>query len=621
MSAIAGIIYTDGRVAQTEELAPAIAEMEEWGPDGMSVWAEGSAALAHLALHATPEAEHERWPLCGAHGDVLIADARLDNRDELIRALRPTPRSSHPVTDAALILAAHERWGDEAPYHLIGDFAYALWNPRKQLLQLVRSPFGLKSLYYRIEPDCIFFASTLRAVLALEPRGTLNLPWVASVLTRRTTAFEESAIVEIRKVPIAHLVHIDVASGHESRQRFWQPTLSDEFTRWSEEEWAESFCETFEQAVKASLRSPGPIAMSVSGGLDSSTLALLTHRLMHEEERLPQRPVYTYSLRMAGWPDTDESFYRNAVIERLPHFHNQWVDVEQAWDWSIVRAWHRQMSSHSAFPNAFMFHPFYEQAQQMGCRVKVSGSGGDIITGAEDYSLVAALRSFRWHMRPKEAGYFARAGGKGYLKLARLLLYEYAPEPVQRWWKQRREQDTLFTEHCVTLVPGDRSLPPPPQGLTPMQQYTWKIYLSPFYLQPFEQRAEILALHGMELRAPYYNRRLVELSFNMPQHFRIAGGNNRVLMKRTLARDLPRVLRERTTKADFTSFTADSIKPEDRARALALPPHALLRQYGLVDVHTWQRWATQPSHPVQTTTLYRAAHLEQWLSQLKASLA
>ncbi len=127
MSAIAGVVYLDERPASAHDVEPARRELAAWGPDGGSTWSEGGAAVAHLAAHATPGAASERWPLRGARGEWLIADARLDNRQALMRALRL--ESSPLPTDGALILAAHERWGDDAPAHLVGDFAYVLGSP------------------------------------------------------------------------------------------------------------------------------------------------------------------------------------------------------------------------------------------------------------------------------------------------------------------------------------------------------------------------------------------------------------------------------------------------------------------------------------------------------------
>ncbi len=481
-------------------------------------------------------------------------------------------------------------------------------------MRLVRSPFGLKGLYFRLASDRLLFASSLRGVIALEPGGTLNLPWVASFLTLKMEHLaEQSAISEIERVPPAHLIRLDLASGAQARHRFWSPRPPDPHAGWGDDEWISAFHKAFEEAVASALLSPSPIALSVSGGLDSSAIALVAHRLMHDAQCVPPRPVLALSLAMPGWPDTDESAYREAAVARLPRFESGWEPVERAWEWDTVEQWHRGMSMPSAFPNAFMFRSFYEHARSAGSRVKVSGLGGDLVSGAEDYSLLEAWLSLPWQERLAETPFFTRHSVRGYWRLARALQRHVTPRPLRARWQRLRAGPSLITERAHELS-AHSPMPAPPRGHSPLGRALYEGVTSPFNLQPFEQRAEILALHGIELRCPFYDRRLIELAFQMPQRLRIRRGSNRYAMKRALAQDLPPLLRDRTSKADFTHFTADSIAPEARARALALPQR--LAEAGLIEPTVWHQWATAPEHPTQTITLYRIAHLEQWLACL-----
>jgi asparagine synthase (glutamine-hydrolysing) len=614
MSGLAGIIYTDGRPAGVEALQPATERMAFLGPDGVTTWAEGPAALAHLALHATPEAGHEVWPLRDARGQTLVADARLDNRDELLRALTPQRYAQRPVTDADLILAAHERWGDDAPTHLLGDFAYALWNPTDRALRLVRSPFGLKSLYYAVEPGRVLFASTLRGVQALSPRAALNLPWIASFLTgEQEYLTDQTVFTHIRKVPHAHLVRFQTAPLHEMRQRFWDLSVTDAFTGWSDDDWTQAFRDRFDNAVAARLRSNAPVAVAVSGGLDSSSIALAAHRLMHGEARVPTLPVRAYTQRMPGWPDTDETPFQEAVYARLPEFELNLLDVERAWNWQVVESCQRRMSTPSIFPNAFMSQLLYQHAAEHGCRVKVSGAGGDIITGGEDYFLLEALASLGWRQGLREFPFFARGGAGSYFRVGRRLLRERLDSRLVHWWQRRRDPQ-LHTPKCE--VAARRRRGSKPQGASPLQRLFYEKVMSGGGLQPFEQRAELMAMHGLELRVPFYDRRLIELAFHIPPHLRFSQGRTRVLLKRALERDLPPLLVNRASKADFTRFTAYSILPEDHTRATRLPPESLLHRHEWIDSDLWEQWATHPQRPSQTVSIHRVAHLHHWLTTL-----
>ena len=618
MSGIAGVIYNDGRLATIVELAPVIEKISMLGPDGISTWAEGSAALAHFALHTTPEAAYEQWPLHNAHGDILVADARIDNRDDLIHILCYQPTAGRPITDADLILAAHERWGDDAPAHLVGDFAYALWNSSERVLRLVRSPFGMKGLFYRITRQGVFFASTLRGVEVLAPHNlTTNVPWVASFLTLKMDyLFDESVYLEIKKVPAAHWLRLNIANGTQICQRFWDLVPHDKYATWSDEDWLEGFRDCFEKVVTASLRSDGPIAMSVSGGLDSSSIALIAHRLMYDEQVVQKNPVYAYTDRMPAWPETDESQYRNAVVARLPHFHCQWVEPKEAWKWEFVEKRQRHTSTPMGLPNIFTLDTRIAEVRRQGCKIILTGMGGDIVTGGEDYGILEAFLSLPWSLRLQEWRYFARGTVKGNLKLIKRLLREQFPKRFVKWWLKYRSGPKLYNAKCEQIANSKNVLIEPIANASALQHFLRIVMFTPLYLHPLEEVAEYYLLQGIERRYPFYDRRMVELIFHLPVHLRVAQGHTRVLHKRALKQDLPPLLLKRNTKADFTRFTAYSISPQDHERACALPPNALIKTQGWINQPMWEKWSTNPGRAMRTVYLHRIAHLENWLSLL-----
>src|SRR5579859_8058204 len=99
------------------------------GPDGSGIWTETSVALGNCLLCTTPESLHERLPSGDFHGDYFItADVRLDNRGELIEELSLRHSPAHEIPDSAIILEAYRKWGEACPAHLLGDFAFAIWD-------------------------------------------------------------------------------------------------------------------------------------------------------------------------------------------------------------------------------------------------------------------------------------------------------------------------------------------------------------------------------------------------------------------------------------------------------------------------------------------------------------
>jgi asparagine synthase (glutamine-hydrolysing) len=149
MSAIFGIFNLDGKPVKLENLERMQQAMAYWGPDGSGVWCEGPVGLGHLMLHNTPESLYETLPLQSETGElILTAGARLDNRDELFRVLKVSPSERASLPDSALILRAYQKWGADCPTHLLGDWAFALWDARHRRLFIARDHYGNTGLYY-----------------------------------------------------------------------------------------------------------------------------------------------------------------------------------------------------------------------------------------------------------------------------------------------------------------------------------------------------------------------------------------------------------------------------------------------------------------------------------------
>jgi asparagine synthase (glutamine-hydrolysing) len=151
-------------------------------PDGIEYCIDGNAGLAHLAFHTTPESMLERQPSAYVNGRyILAADARIDNRDELLPQLFPkyTPRDYPTIPDTDIIFAAYMKWNAECPKALLGDFAFVIWDKKEQRFFAARDTMGMRSLFYFAVGKKLVLANSLDSVLpALGATPDLNLPWI-----------------------------------------------------------------------------------------------------------------------------------------------------------------------------------------------------------------------------------------------------------------------------------------------------------------------------------------------------------------------------------------------------------------------------------------------------------
>ena len=142
MSAICALYRWDGVPVPAALPQQLLTALSEYGP-GASCWAPETAerpvALGCIPWHVTPEDAHYRGPVRSEADDVvLVADARIDNRDELASRLELTRSDLSQLSDAALVLAAWRKWKQDCPRFLIGDFAFVLWDGRARELFCAR---------------------------------------------------------------------------------------------------------------------------------------------------------------------------------------------------------------------------------------------------------------------------------------------------------------------------------------------------------------------------------------------------------------------------------------------------------------------------------------------------
>ena len=140
---------------------------------------------------------------------VLSADARIDNRTELIHMLDFPDSSSSIITDSELILGAYDKWGLQCPEKLLGDFAFAVWDRRRQMLFCARDHFGVKPFYYYRDDNSFIFASEIKALLCVSTVShRLNEVRLAEYLSSMFDDTASTFYANILRLPPAHYLSV-----------------------------------------------------------------------------------------------------------------------------------------------------------------------------------------------------------------------------------------------------------------------------------------------------------------------------------------------------------------------------------------------------------------------------
>lgn len=165
MSGIVGIVNLDGAPIERGMLLRMTQSMTCRGPDAQQIWIDHHVGLGHTMFHTTSDSWREKQP-CSLDGQIWIAaDARIDDRANLIEKLRAEGRFDlSSATDVELLLHAYKVWGEQCPKYLLGDFAFAIWDGARQRLFCARDPFGVRLFYYASLANCFIFSNTLNCV-------------------------------------------------------------------------------------------------------------------------------------------------------------------------------------------------------------------------------------------------------------------------------------------------------------------------------------------------------------------------------------------------------------------------------------------------------------------------
>ncbi len=297
MSGIVGIINLDGAPVDRHLLARMTEFMSYRGPDAQEIWIDGNAGFGHTMLRTTVEAETEKQPLTLDGKVWLTADARIDGRAELMaelesklnRPLRFAVRSNghrsdlRVPNDAELILLAYEAWGEDCVKHLIGDFAFAIWDSRKRQLFCARDHFGVKPFFYARLGSLFILSNTLNC-LRLHPAVSdrINERFIGDFLLfdmSRDPAI--SAFADIQRLAPAH--SLTYANQRIVLSRYWSLPAHGHIRYRKAAEYVEQFNDLMHRATKDRLRTKHA-GILMSGGIDSPTVAAFAREIFSEHQ-------------------------------------------------------------------------------------------------------------------------------------------------------------------------------------------------------------------------------------------------------------------------------------------------------------------------------------------------
>lgn len=554
MCGIAGLFIKKGDERASEDsLKRMLSALHHRGPDESGIFISPRLGMGNTRLSIIG-IDGGTQPIRNEDGTLwIVFNGEAFNYIELREALVQKGHRFSTRTDTEVVLHLYEELGADCLAEINGQFAFAIWDTRRQELFLARDRVGIRPLHYYASSDIFVFASELKAVFQ-EPKvpRELDLESLNHVFTFWSTISPCTAFKGIRELPPGH--YMRVTSAGEDVRRFWSIPDGCPSHRWNgtEEEAREELVSLIEDAVRIRLRADVPVGAYLSGGLDSSVVTALTAGRFNNRLR-----TFSIGFREERF---DESNFQSQARNFLETDHTQTLvsndDIRQNLPHVI---WHCEKPLLRTAPIPLFLLSRTVRDNQF--KVVLTGEGADEIFGGYNIFKEDKIRRF-----------IARQPGSRLRPLLLQALYPYIfktnspggaylekffssssqdfTDPVfshrVRWQNTGRIRSFLSENVIADLNPVDpieSVINQLPDGfvnrsaLSKAQFLEMDIFLSNYLLS--SQGDRVAMAHSLETRMPYLDYRVIEFAFRLPPNWKLNGLTEKYILKKSFEGLLP----------------------------------------------------------------------------------
>ena len=561
MCGIVGYATTGPMQNGGEWLGAACDAMRHRGPDARGVWHDEHCGLGHRRLSIIDLAGGAQ-PMSYADGRYwIVFNGEIYNYRDLRSTLSHLGHRFRTSSDTEVILAAYAEWGLETPSRLRGIFAFALWDRHARSLLLARDHLGVKPLVYAVQPHALVFSSELKGILAATSSRTLEPTAISDYLALGYVMGTKTIVRGIERLaPGALLVWQD---GRTTVRRYWDLAAAARASgsaELSDDEYTRGYLERLDDAVTAQMVSDVPVGAFLSGGLDSSSIALLMRQKTHR--------LQTFSMGFVE-PSFSELEYAAQVATVLEtEHHTQVISEDLATSLpGLVRVFDEPLGDTSIVPTYLV-----SRLASRHVKVVLSGDGADETLAGYDTYAADALQ--RWYRRVPDG-----AHDHVIRPLAQLIpdsrrkvslnykVKQFVAHAHEDWRRAHYGWRLLFPDHLRDALLGGAT-----PGHDPFMEYRSyfdevinadelnqalyvdiKTWLANDILVKVDRASMSV---GLEARVPFLDPQLVEYSMRLPARLKMSGLTRKVVLRRAMRGRLPKAVLRRQ-KRGFNAPVSD----------------------------------------------------------------
>jgi asparagine synthase (glutamine-hydrolysing) len=543
MCGIGGIIDSSGAAVSRANLQALGNALAHRGPDGEGMWISDNktTGFVHRRLAILDTSARGRQPMLTADARyVAVFNGEIYNFLELRSDLERLGHRFVSDSDTEVILAAWREWGDAMLPKLNGMWALAIHDTLRDELFLSRDRFGIKPLLYAVSGQQFAFASEVRAIA--------KVPFVKALFDSETgiqilrapfsvEGTDRTLIKDVKRLPAGH--NATIRHGSVKVSRWW--CTSDHLVEVSRSmtEWQAEFRQRLIESVQLRLRSDVPVGTSLSGGFDSSTIAgVIAHvastRGAHQREAKDWRRAFVASFPGETNDETPQA--REAALFAGVEPHLICLQRNNAFD-QIDHVLEDLDDIYIGLPTAPWL--VYKEMRRQGVIVSLDGHGADELMGG--YRQQGHALNF-W-LRNALAGVIDKWPAA-----------EAASNASRSFWLRARGLDFTrsrrFAEEFPRPAATADSLPGNWAALNRRLYRMFHCDVLPTILRNFDR---ISMAHGVEIRMPFMDWRLVTYTMSLPAAAKDNGGVTKFIARQAMKGFLPESIRLSAQKTGFNS--------------------------------------------------------------------
>lgn len=581
MSGFACIFNRDGRPVSRESMEKMVRVMAHRGPDAQCTLVDDALGLGQLLLKTGSGSCNERMPARSDDGRLMITgDLRLDDRKELWGELGMDAPFDPAMPDSQLVLRAYEKWGEQFPCRLAGDFALVLWDARLKKILAVRDPFGVKPFYFHLSDKLFIGGSEIKALATVAGmERKLNESWIIDYLAKIIPDRDSTVYESFRKLPPATCLAI--APDSTRQFKYWELDPGRELHYEKESDYVDRYRELFFKAVDRRLDCSYPIGGYLSGGLDSSSIVCASRKLLREQQR---PPMHTFSAVYSACTKSDESSYIQSVLDGgdlTAHF----FDASDVGPLSVLTEIFPLLDEPRWAYNVYLNWNILKLGREAGLRVVLDGYDGDTTLSHGERLFSEWAVKGQWVRLFSELRAFCRIKKIPFWPSYRRGIWEYGLR--DRYFRAFKGvagairnsgngSKTALSGQRASLLSEDVSRR---QGLGVRARLEQQARIAdcrdhklfhlhrlqhPLLAYHMENMDLISTFHGIEPRFPFCDRDLVEFCFALPWHLKLHKGTTRFVARKALSGVMPDVICQRPDKGDLAHGFDRNLNHHDR---------------------------------------------------------